>query len=84
MRNMNQNWLSRRIFELFAEVVHTKQAPLDNCWGFVDGTTRLVCRPGKNQRLLYNSHKRYHYIKFQSVVAPNGLIANLFAPLEGK
>ena len=84
MRNMNQNWLSRRMFELFAEVVHTKQAPLDNCWGFVDGTTRPVCRPGKNQRLLYNSHKRYHYIKFQWVVAPNGLIANLFAPLEVK
>ena len=46
MRNMNQNWLSRRNLE-FAEIIHTKGAPLDNCWGFVDGTTRPVCcRPG--------------------------------------
>ena len=84
MRNMNQNWLSRRNLELFAEVIHTKGAPLDNCWGFADGTTRPVYRPGQNQRLLFNGHKRYHCIKFQSVVAPNGLIANLFGPVEGK
>ena len=81
---MNHNWLSRRNFELFAEVLHTKEAPLDNCWGFVDGTTRPVCRPAQNQRSLYNSHKRYHCIKFQSVIAPNGLIANLFGPVKGK
>ena len=60
MRIMNQNWLSRRNLELFAEIIHTKGAPLDNCWGFVDGTTRPVCRPGQNQRLLYNGHKRYN------------------------
>ncbi|XP_048577691.1 uncharacterized protein LOC116607814 [Nematostella vectensis] len=33
---------------------------------------------------MYNVHKRVHGIKFQSVVAPNGLIANLFGPVEGK
>ena len=33
---------------------------------------------------MYNGHKRLHGIKFQSVVAPNGLIANLFGPEEGK
>ena len=75
IRDMNQNWLSRRNLELFPEVIHTKGTPLDNCWRFVDGTTRPVCRPGQNQRLLYNGHQRYHCIKFQSVVAPNGLIA---------
>ena len=84
MRNMKQNWLSRRNLELFAEVIHTKGAPLGNYWGFVNGTTRPVCRPGQNQRLLYNGHKRYRCIKSQSVVAPNGLIANLFGPVEGK
>lgn len=29
-------------------------------------------------------HKRVHAIKFQSVVAPNGLIANLYGPDEGR
>ena len=33
---------------------------------------------------LYNGHKRVYTIKFQSVVAPNGLIANLYGPVEGK
>ena len=82
--NMNQNWLSRRNLKLFAEVIHTKGAARDNCWEFVDGATRPVCRPEQNQRLLYNGHKRYHCVKFQSVVAPNGLITNLLGPVEGK
>jgi len=43
-----------------------------------------VSRPGENQRVLYNGHKRVHAIKFQSVVAPCGLIANLFGPVEGR
>ena len=68
----------------FASMVYDKGVPLDNCWGFVDGTVRAVSRPGIHQRVLYNGHKRYHALKFQSVVAPNGLIANLYGPVEGK
>ena len=33
---------------------------------------------------MYNDHKKVHAIKFQFVVAPNGLIANLFGPVEGR
>lgn len=58
--------------------------PLDNCWRFVDGTVRPICRPGENQRIMYNGHRKVHSIKFQSVVAPNGMIANLFGPVEGR
>ena len=36
------------------------------------------------QRVLYNGHKKVHAIKFQSVAVPNGLVANLFSPGEGK
>ncbi len=46
---------------------------LENCRGFVDGTVRPICRPGENQCIMYNGHKRVHAIKFQFVVAPNGL-----------
>ena len=56
---------------------------LDDCWGFVDGTVRPVCRPSENQRAIYNGHKRVHSIKFQAVVLPNGLVGNLFGPIEG-
>ena len=51
---------------------------------FVDGTVRPICRPGKNQRVVYNGCKRVHALKFQSAVAPNGLIANLYGPVEGR
>ena len=33
---------------------------------------------------MYNGHKRVHAIKCQSVVTPNGVIANLSGPFEGK
>ena len=36
------------------------------------------------KRALYNGHKRVHSIKFQSVVAPNGLLVNLYGPVEGR
>ena len=32
---------------------------------------------------MYNGHERVHAFKYQSVTAPNGLIANFYGPLEG-
>ena len=46
--------------------------------GFINGIVCLICRPRKDQRILYNGHRKVHTIKFQSAVAPNGLIANLY------
>ena len=43
-----------------------------------------VSRPGKKQRVLYNDHKKVHAIKFQSLAVPNGLVANLYGPVEKK
>lgn len=77
----NQNILSANQLETYAEAIFNKGAPLDNCFGFVDGTVRPVSRPGENQRLVYNGHKRVHALKFQSVVLPNGLIAHLYGPI---
>ena len=45
--------------------------------GHVQGT-----RPRRDQKLVYNGHKRYHCLKYQSVATLNGIIANLFDPLE--
>ena len=76
--------MSRENLQTDASAIHLKGAYLSNCWGFIDGTVRPVSRPRKNQRIVYNGHKRVHSLKFQSVVTPNGMIANLFGPLEGK
>ena len=48
------------------------------------GTVRSVFRPGEGQRQLYNGHKRIHGIKIQLIVCPNGMIANLYGPIEGR
>ena len=82
--NLDHAWLSRQPIQVFADAVHAKGAALDSCWGFVDGTVRPICRPTENQRAVYNRHKRVHAFKFQLVVTPNGLIANLFGPVEGR
>ena len=84
LTSLQQNWLSPASLQSYADVIHNAGAPYTNCWGFVDGTVRPVCKPGNLQRLLYNWHKRLHAITFQSVIAQNGLIANLFGPVEGR
>ena len=50
----------------------------------MDGTVRAVCRPGEMQRIVWNGHHRVHAIKYQAIACPNGLIANLYGPVEGR
>lgn len=84
LTNLNQPWLSPIKLQEYATAIHQKGAPLQNCWEFIDGTVRPICRLGEHQRIVYNGHKRVHSLKFQSVIAPNGLIVNLFGPMEGR
>ena len=81
---LNQPWLSPDDLETFVNATFQAGGALRNCFGFVDGTVRPVSRPGKNQRVMYNGHKKVHAIKFQFVAVPNGLVANLYGPVEGK
>lgn len=80
---MNDPWFKNNLQE-FADAVSAAGSPLENIVGFVDGTVRPVCRPKDHQREMFNGHKRYHGLKFQSVVAPNGLIVDLYGPIEGR
>ncbi|XP_032228942.1 uncharacterized protein LOC116612389 [Nematostella vectensis] len=76
--------LSPNSLQTYADAIHNKGAALDNCFGFVDGSVRPITRPGLNQRVVYNGHKRVHALKYQSVALPNGLIGQLFRPVEGR
>ena len=58
LAHLNQPWLSRNSLRHFAAAIHNEGAPLENCWGFIDGIVRLLCKPEQNQRILYNGHKR--------------------------
>ena len=40
LTHFNQPWLSRNSLRHFAAAIHDEGAPLENCWGFVDGTVR--------------------------------------------
>ena len=80
LRSLDQPFLSSRNLLRFADAIYKKGTALDNCSGFIDGTFRPICRPKQNQRVVYDGHMRVHAIKFQSVVTPSGIIANLFGP----
>lgn len=77
----NNLLLNPAALQRYADAIARKGAPLENCFGFVDGTVRPICRPNENQSTVYNGHKRVHGLKFQSVTIPNGLIANLYGPV---
>ena len=77
----NQEILNPHCFDIYTDAIANKGAALQNCFGFIDGTVRPICRPSQNQRTVFNGHKRVHSLKFQSLTLPNGLIANLFGPV---
>ena len=77
----NRNLLNPNAIQGYAEVISEKGSPLDNCFGFIDGTVWPVSRPRIGQRVVYNGHKRVHALKFQSLALPNGLVGNIFGPV---
>ena len=84
LNDWNQPILAPDQLQVYADTIHEKGAPLQSCFGFVDGTARRIARPKHNQRQVYNGHKRVHALKFQNVTLPNGMIANLSGPYEGR
>ena len=79
--NWNPAVVNPRALQTYAQVISQRGSPLLNCFGFVDGTVRPIARPDNNQRAVYNSHKRVHALKVQSLVLPNGIIGNLYGPV---
>ena len=77
----NHDILNPGYFDTYTDAISNKGAALQNCFGFIDGTIRPICRPSQEQRIMFYGHKRVHSLKFQSVTLPNGLIANLFGPV---
>ena len=70
----NHEIFSQQVLQLYSDAIAAKEAALNNCFGFVDGTVRPICWPGEHQRAVYNGHKRVHALKFQCVALPSGLI----------
>ena len=77
----NRDILNPGALQHHADAISGKGAPLDKCFGFIDGTVRPISRPNEHHRIVYNGHKGVHTLKFQSLSLPNGLIGNLFGPV---
>ena len=69
---------------LFARAIRDAGAPADCCICFIDGTFRACAKPTYAQEHVYSGYYKAHGVKFQSVVAPNGLIIELFGPHPGR
>ena len=73
--------LNSPALRIYAQVISQRGSPLQNCFGFVDGTVRPIGKPDNNQRIVYNTRKRLHALKFQSLALPNGIIGYLYGPV---
>lgn len=41
---LNRPWLSLDQLQVMATAIKNKSSPQENCWGFLDGTGRPICR----------------------------------------
>jgi nuclease HARBI1 len=80
----HQHLLSPPNLQRYANAIHHSGAPLSGVWGFIDCTIRRICRPSMYQRQAYNGHKKFHALKFQAVMLPNGMFGHLFGAQEGR
>ena len=65
-RHRLQNWdrnpfLQPDQLHRYADAIHQQGAPLNNSFGFVDGTVRGIARLKYNKRVMYNGYKRIKY-----------------------
>jgi hypothetical protein len=67
----------------YAQAIRDKGAYFEHCWGFLDATCRRICRPRVAQKAFYNGYKKWHCIKLQAVVTPDGLAPHIYGPIEG-
>ncbi|KAF7965647.1 hypothetical protein HWV62_42420 [Athelia sp. TMB] len=76
--------LSPQNLARYADALRRAGVPEVLIWGFIDCTIRQICKPSEWQRQAYSGHKKFHALKFQALCIPNGLIAHLFGPEEGR
>ncbi|KNZ76103.1 hypothetical protein J132_00257 [Termitomyces sp. J132] len=66
-----------------AATIHARGSPLPSIFGFIDCTIHCICQPTCYQCQAHNGHKKFHALKFQAIMLPNGIIGHLFGPYEG-
>nr|CAI5869203.1 unnamed protein product [Callosobruchus analis] len=80
----NLSWLNQNRLQQYADAIAGRGARVRNCWGFIDGTARPICRPSVEQENYYSGHKRVHCLKYQCIVTPDGMTVSLLGAFEGR
>ncbi|CAD6982239.1 unnamed protein product [Tilletia controversa] len=83
IRRAHTHHLTPQHLKRYARCRAKQECPLAGLWGFVDGTVCSIARPVRGQRQYYSGHKRVHGIKFQVVIAGDGLLW-IHGPREGR
>ncbi len=68
----------------YANAIHQRGAPIKTIFGFIDCTIWRIAHPTWFQHQAYNGHKKFHALKFQALMLPNGIIGHLYGPFEGR
>ncbi len=80
LSSVDQPWMD---YEAYCSAVMEKGSPVDNVFGFIDGTLCHICRPGHKQKEMFSGHKRRHGLKFQHIMLPNGMVCHSYGPYPG-
>lgn len=73
--------LNPTALQTYVQVISQRGSPLQNRFGFVDGTVRPIARPDNYQGIVYNSNEQVHAPQFQSLALSNGTIGHLYGPV---
>lgn len=68
----------------YADAIRHRGAPTRNVFAFIDCTIRRIACPSLYQRVAYNGYKRFHVLKFQTLMLLNGLFGHLYGAIEGR
>jgi hypothetical protein len=83
MEGLDRERLSDEYLHYMCQAQFAKNGLIPQIWGFLDATVRPCCRPLYFQRACYCGKERVHALKFQSVVAADGMICHLSGPWSG-
>lgn len=71
----------------YCSKTYERGEPSGLVWGFIDGTHQSICRPRPetcNQEFFYSGDKHDHTLQFLAIVVPDGLVASMYGPFEGR
>ena len=67
----------------YAQAITQYQPAVVEIWAFLDGTHKDIAIPEQHQRATYSGKSRTHQLKYQLLIAPDGLFVSTRGPYVG-